>query len=352
MCSDDVPSNGGQSSGPVPHVSLLQHLTDVHAHPTDNEIPDNVVGGLEMTICAMSTNARDQPLVEQLARQRPDRIVPCFGWHPWFSHHISLHPGLSKDEHYRALLLPNFEDASPEKQAAFERLVALLPDPLPLADFLDLLRSRFTEFPSAMLGEVGVDRIFRIPYADYVAGGEVGRERLSPFTVPIEHQLALLEAQLAVAVEFRRNVSLHSVRAPQITVDLLERMHRTHGDSWEAINVDLHSCTLSKDVLERIMKLHPNVYCSLSTAINVNGRSDNYLKLIEACPDNRILVESDFPYLDANERRTWDMVLLVAKAKKWRVESEWEDDVPASGPSAVRILSRNWDRFSRRTNSS
>ncbi|KZV81012.1 Metallo-dependent hydrolase [Exidia glandulosa HHB12029] len=345
MCANDVEVQPEQSARPLGHPSLLQRLVDVHAHPTDNDIEPSAVDALQMTLCAMSTNARDQELVERLAQQNPEHIVPCFGWHPWFSHHISIRPDVAKDEHYRLLLFPDESNASDEKKAALKRLVALLPDPIPLDTFLDSLRRRLGAFDNAMLGEVGVDRIFRIPFADYVAGGEIGRDRLSPFTVPVDHQLVILEAQLGVAVDMARNVSLHSVQASQITVDLLERMGKTHGDKWKSINIDLHSCTLSKDVLQRIMKLHSNVYCSLSTAINVNGRSDNWQKLAEACPDNRLLIESDFPYITDSQQRTWDMLILVADIKKWRVEDSWEEDAAEFG--AVRILADNWTRFTR-----
>ena len=55
-----------------------------------------------------------------------------------------------------------------------------------------------------MLGEVGLDRSARIPI-DYHAA----QRKLSPFTIPFDHQLAILEAQMSIAVEMRRNISLH-----------------------------------------------------------------------------------------------------------------------------------------------
>lgn len=104
-----------------------------------------------------------------------------------------------------------------------------------------------------MLGEVGIDRAFRVPYshpvdppfaAVYEAPRDGPRE-VSPFTTPLAHQLAILEAQLALAVELRRNVSLHSVKCQQATVELLDRMKTAHGPAWLRISVDLHSCGLS-----------------------------------------------------------------------------------------------------------
>ena len=87
MCAVDTPTPGqiaegsaiqAETASQLPHASLLSHLFDVHAHPTDNDLgtaPDE----LRMTLCAMSTNGRDLQLVEDLARRKPQNIVPCFG---------------------------------------------------------------------------------------------------------------------------------------------------------------------------------------------------------------------------------------------------------------------------------
>jgi Tat protein secretion system quality control protein TatD with DNase activity len=48
-------------------------------------------------------------------------------------------------------------------------------------------------------------------------------------------QLSVLEAQIDLAVELGRNVSLHSVKCPLATVDLLNKLKRKHGQRWENI---------------------------------------------------------------------------------------------------------------------
>jgi hypothetical protein len=94
-------------------------------------------------------------------------------------------------------------------------------------------------------------------------------------------------------------------------------------------------------------RAHPNVYCSISTAINITGRSDNYAKLIKACPDDRLLIESDFPFLEDCEKRTWDMVQITADLKGWRVEEEWEEGDTGDDLGTVKRLSTNWRKFMR-----
>ena len=273
------------------------------------------------------------------------------GYHPWFSHWISILPGSTKEGHYRQLFSP-----SGKHQEMFERLLPHLPDPIPLADVLTELRRNLSSFPHAMLGEVGLDRAARVPIK-YAA---TPRE-LTDFIVPLQHQLAVLEPQIDLAVEFHRNISIHSVKSHQATLDLLSRMHQKHSSEWQRISIDLHSCGLSVETWKAIevlvlhlialyntashctQKCHLNVYMSLSTVIN--GRSSSHRTLIEACSPGRILVESDYHPVEQCAERTWEMVLTVAEIKGWSVETTWIEDLRAEDWGAVRRLKRNWQEF-------
>ncbi|KAI5997974.1 hypothetical protein EDD15DRAFT_277857 [Pisolithus albus] len=213
------------------------------------------------------------------------------------------------------------------------------PDPVSLQDVLLELRQNLEGFPRAMLGEVGVDRAARVPI-DHSAGAV----ELTPFTVPLEHQLVILEAQMKLAVELGRNISLHSVKAHQATLDLLNRMQKKHKASWLRISIDLHSCGVSTETWKALEKSHRNVFMSLSTAIN--GRSPSHRALIAACSPRRILVESDYHAIEECTKRTWDMVLTVAEVKGWSVETTWvDDDVREEEWGVVRHLKNNWDEF-------
>ena len=198
----------------------------------------------------------------------------CYsGYHPWFSHWISLNSNtnLSKSDHYRTLFLGrSIKDStdpedSEKKNQIFEEMLPYLPDPVPLDELLNALRQKFEEHPDAMLGEVGLDRSARVPI-NYLAE----QRKLSPFTIPFDHQLAILEAQLSLAVAMRRNVSLHryreqsslallllievfsSVKSQKATVDLLNKMKDKFGRKWTNISVDLHSCGLSPETWQEI----------------------------------------------------------------------------------------------------
>jgi len=126
---------------------------------------------------------------------------------------------------------------------------------------LDEVRGNLLKFPDAMVGEVGLDRSFRHAYQPYPSPPP---RKLSPFTTPIEHQIAILEAQLDLAVALKRHVSLHSVNANQATVGLLTKMKAKHQQAWREISIDMHSCSLSleawRELEVRRFKDHENGY--------------------------------------------------------------------------------------------
>lgn len=240
------------SSTDLPHLSVLAHITDVHCHPTDarDGIPTKSMEQLQLTICAMSTNQFDQEKLKALANGFPDKVIPAFGYHPWFSHWISTERSLSlvsddiqefsEERHYRNLLLPRNPDPSLESE--FSKLLSRLPDPTPLTVIIHILENNFSIFPNAMLGEVGLDRTFRVPF-DFSASPRI----LTSFHIPLDHQLEILEAQMAVELEMERNISLHSVKSQLATLETFERMRTKYGEeSWRKISIDLHSCGFSK----------------------------------------------------------------------------------------------------------
>jgi Tat protein secretion system quality control protein TatD with DNase activity len=179
-------------------------------------------------------------------------VTPAFGYHPWFSHWISTEKSLApvsdhaqetseKERHYRNLFLPQ-GNSDPSVELEFSKLLSHLPDPSPLTVVVSTLRENLSTFPDAMLGEVGLDRAFRVPL-DYFATPRI----LTSFRIPLEHQLEILEAQMDVALEMGRNISLHSVKSQLATLEVFERMRNKCGeDSWRKICIDLHSCGFSK----------------------------------------------------------------------------------------------------------
>lgn len=71
---DDIP----RSSSFAP-LAVLEHLTDVHCHPTDSPAPPEIMNALPIHVCAMATRDSDQSLVKDLAIAYPDKVTAGFG---------------------------------------------------------------------------------------------------------------------------------------------------------------------------------------------------------------------------------------------------------------------------------
>ncbi|CEH18155.1 TatD-related DNase [Ceraceosorus bombacis] len=237
-------------------------------------------------VCAMSTSVHDQDFVSHLARSCPEKVIPAFGYHPWFAHQISLCNSTTKEDHYRSLFLAQ-ADAVPssrtlEAKKELEDLLPHLPRPIALSDIIQTLRRNLQDHPTALVGEVGMDRIFRLPMSAHgytrdpslrstgakadeeglysitaeqekqeeeeavnegsdevhatglaqedarVHGHGLGKRNraLSSLSTPLSHQLSILSAQVQVAISLRRSVSLHSVKAGDATLAWVREMNR------------------------------------------------------------------------------------------------------------------------------
>lgn len=244
---------------------------DAHCHPTDTMGSVASIQHMKArALTVMSTRSQDQQLVSDIATQQgvqdPDtlnssqssstnRVIPCFGWHPWFSHQLyddsvpkPTYDGTQsgKTAHYDAILTPS----PSSKDVSFS---AGLPEPRPLSEFLKETRSYLEKYPLALVGEIGIDRAFRLP-GSWTAGDEAqrdegltpgGREgrKLSPHRVQMAHQAAILQAQLRLAGEMGRAVSVHGVQAHGA-------LHETIAQCWKGHEKSVNSKRQQKRVAQ------------------------------------------------------------------------------------------------------
>ncbi|PWN41436.1 Metallo-dependent hydrolase [Ceraceosorus guamensis] len=327
---------------------------DAHCHPTDDPSPwrDSQELSLKMRsvklnkVCAMSTSVHDQHFVAQLARSCPGKVVPAFGYHPWFAHQISLCDSTTKEDHYRSLFLAQADaDAGTssrtlEAKNQLEDLLPHLPPPIALSDIIQTLRRNLQEHPTALVGEVGMDRIFRLPMS---AHGYTRDPTLSCLSTPLSHQLSILSAQVQVAISLRRSVSLHSVKAGDATLAWVREMDRRWpGSGRRTKHVDLHSCSLSAEMIRT--NAHPNIYISFS--LTINARQKSLAHQIRACRADRLLVESDWHSAHGLSARTWAALRFVADIKQELRQGE-ERGSEAGYEKAAYCLRSNWNRFIR-----
>lgn len=295
-----------------------------------------------------------------------------------YEHATSLNED-QKVEHYQSVLTLKSEDRD---------FLLSLPDPRPFNHFLEQTRQYLHRFPLALIGEVGLDKSFRIPEAwlpghedkrndGLTPGGREGR-RLSPYRVSMEHQKQVLLAQLHLAGEMQRAVSCHGVQAHGVVYETLAETWRGHErkplskrerkkqeaaakvnaepeeslDDHEELpgpklyppRICLHSYSGPAETVKQYIA--PTVPCEIffSFSTTINAWSDPTLEgkhvdgkveqAVKAVPDDRILVESDLHtagermdgYLEAGVRK-------ICEVKKWELDD------------GVKRLGANWKKF-------
>ena len=375
-------------------------LFDAHCHPTDTISSLDDIPNMEArALVIMATRGEDQDIVRQFVDRygvQPEtlktlwnqghntcttQLVPSFGWHPWFSHQILDDSGSPMSEvenvhvlhHYRSVLSPSPDDA----------FISSLPKPRPLSRLLQQIRRNLESYPYALVGEIGIDRSFRLPNPwtnsdeakrreGLTPGSREGR-RLSPYRVQIEHQRKIFKAQLHLAGELGRAVSVHGVAAHGIVFETLketweghdeavlskrERKRRTSAANAHAApagadstakngskpndskpyppRICLHSYSGPSDALRQYLdpSIPAVIFFSFSRLVNFSNRSGKAVPVVKAVPADRILIESDLHSAgDEMDRLLQDVAELVCEIKGW------------SFTEGVGLLARNFRHF-------
>lgn len=365
---------------------------DAHCHPTDvmGQVPE-IPGMKARVLTVMGTRGEDQELVAQVVDTygvkssstlenltKEECMVPCFGWHPWFSHQMyddtlsepaNLHSDDFKASHYQSVLTPKPEDTE---------FLQSLPQPRSLKTFLLETKNYLEKYPLALVGEIGLDKGFRLPGAwtpELLASRDTtltlgGRESrpLTPYRVSMDHQKSILKAQLKLAGEMNKGVSVHGVQAHGILFDALKESWTGHelgvlnkkerrkivgmpenagedvdgptskeGDKPFPPRICLHSYSGPPETLKQYY--HPStpadIYFSFSEVINMapstSAKSMEVLKLV---PEDIVLVESDLHMAgDVMDGKLEIMVRKICDVKGWELEE------------GVKKLGENWKRF-------
>ncbi|KAI5463093.1 TatD family [Mariannaea sp. PMI_226] len=426
-----------QQSSPPPRNDSLNSpfprdipICDAHCHPTDTMASVESFPAMRATaLTVMATRLQDQDLVADLATQYPvvDQktfsrrcaarlgnkevsdgtantaanggpfVVPSFGWHPWFSH--LLYDDEAPEPTYRPATStsgsgtdhppdPSHEDAAKAKIAHYTSVLApapspdfirSLPDPLPISSFISSTKHRLRAHPHALVGEIGLDKAFRLPRAwnpsDHVSrddgltpGGREGR-LLSPYRVRMEHQRIVMAAQLRLAAEMRRAVSIHGVQAHGVLYDTLAATWRGHekevvsrrkrrmvaqgaedfssdsegeGDEPPAMpyppRICLHSFSAGAEMLKQYLNpaIPARIFVSLSSAVNLSTEASQAKtdEIIRGLPDDRLLVESDLHTAgEVMDAALEEMYRYVCDIKGWTLEE------------GVARIAKNYEEF-------
>lgn len=257
-------------------------LCDAHCHPTTYNVEElaNVGSMTTNFMVCMSTSLKDMDDVRTLAANYPERVIPAYGLHPWLSHYFYVGTlDIDKSSHYKRVLVPEPN----------EEFIRQLPDPLSIDVVIRKMQERLQSDSKAIIGECGLDKTFRIP--------DTVMKKLSKHTVAMGHQIEILKAQLEVAAEYKRPVSLHGVKCPQNLLDTIKLFGK------RLTSICLHSFSGNAQFMEQNWYMKktqmdrkdlPIVYVSVSHLINNCNRSTSIEDLVEVIPPDRLLLESDY----------------------------------------------------------
>ncbi|KAL2760336.1 hypothetical protein ACRALDRAFT_1059826 [Sodiomyces alcalophilus JCM 7366] len=410
-------------SGPGDPFPWSLGVYDAHCHPTDTMVSLEDIPRMNAAVLTvMATRSQDQSLVADVAasplavRTQKDvsellagnrdrnqaRVVPCFGWHPWFSHQLYDDTVPESERTYRPPADGNEKDVRSAKRAHYSAVLTpapkpdddafldSLPEPAAISSYIDATRKRLLDNPLALVGEIGLDKAFRLPQpfpddrstqaADdgKTPGGRDGR-LLSSQRVRMDHQVAVLKAQLRLAGELGRAVSVHGVQAHGVLYDALASCWKGHerevlsrkekrqiapgaedfssssssaseDEGEDAMHASgrtakrgedksgmrrqggpyppricLHSFSGPAEMLKQYLNpaIPARIFVSFSTAINLGtaGGLQKFEDVLRTCPDDGVLVESDLHVAgDEMDAALESMYRKVCEVKGWGLE--------------------------------
>ena len=217
-------------------------MIDTHCHVHDTvRGPDgweSVKSLGARTLITMGVRPDDWDQVAEGVAACPSKVRGGYGIHPWFAHRFAASIG----------------------------------------DWLEDQRARLKADPTSIVGEIGLDKV----------AITVDTKR-NEFAL----QLPVFEAQLDLAAEMGRPVSVHCVRAHGYLLDFF-RARSMAGRLPPAIA--LHSFGGSPDIVKSLIKLPGGagrrLFFGFSACINTRNE-DKTRELIALIPEDRILLETD-----------------------------------------------------------
>lgn len=268
----------------------LAHLGDSHCHLSveiNRSRADSLVDTLEdydvheRFFKLMSTNHIDIEIIDYILQKLKNPVIQgYFGIHPWYSH-LFTNGETDKVKHYNEVLSP-----APDNE-----LLDILPHPININEHLNQITELCKRYPGSGIGELGLDKMFRIPSNGYYGNQEIQEDiKLTNCRVKMDHQMMVFTKQLELAQKLERPISVHCVKA--------------HGPLYDTIKqydiplIILHSFSGSVDQAKRWVKdytkRNQKLKFSFSNYINgVEEKREAFKQLIDILHDDQILIETD-----------------------------------------------------------
>ncbi|CCH59148.1 hypothetical protein TBLA_0B03060 [Henningerozyma blattae CBS 6284] len=275
------------------HKECSANVTDIQWQPQLQGLEFNTI----TKRCVMSTNQWDWLSVKKLAEFDDEQFKIAFGIHPWYSHLFSTGSEYSttlenKRNHYQNVL-----QYKSSQQEEFDCLIETLPHPLNVYDYID---SHFNKELVSCIGEIGLDKIFRLPRNGYYTSSSEPQQ-LSNIRVKMDHQLKILNILLDLSIKYSLPISVHDVKTHGVIFDVL----KSRILSQQHIMICLHSFTGTAEFLKgnylRVFG-QERIFISFSKWINLDKNLNVFQEILKVLPKRCILTETDYT-IDTNDRQ-------------------------------------------------
>ncbi len=134
--------------------------------------------------------------------------------------------------------------------------------------------------------------------------GEIGLDYSPKYKEYRETQLLIFSAQLNLAADLKRPVSIHCVKGWEDLIRIIKQYKLT---------ILFHGFYASVEILKELLKF--DAYFSFSSKLLIHHPQEKLSELLNLIPDNRLLVESDGVPTELNET-----VKLLSKIKGKELE--------------------------------
>ena len=157
-----------------------------------------------------------------------------------------------------------------------------------------------------------------------VAFGEIGLDYSFHSPSPRDEQKRVFREQLALALKFKKPIVLHCRNAEEDMKKIL-----LSSSIPPDTGIHFHCCTCSPQTVNELMAAFPNLYIGVTGNVYYNSTKSTVQEIVRNIPLNRILLESDSPFLcPPNMKQKWNhpvKVLEVAARIASLTKSSLED---------------------------
>ncbi|KAK5580710.1 hypothetical protein RB653_000734 [Dictyostelium firmibasis] len=257
-------------------------------------------------VLLMGTTVEDWDRVNQLADKinNDDKVIRCFGIHPWFVYNYLPPTELIGQVLKEGEITTNNSNNNDSSSSSNSNKNIIKID----ETWKIKMKEQLIKYPNSMVGEIGIDKVTKVRLNGLNRNDQ-------------DSQMKVFKDQIEIANELGRLVSLHCV---QLQGKLLTFFQSLSIDKFPP-SIALHTFGGKPATVDQFCKMASGkgdrFYFGLSF---INLSSSKVDKLIQAIPDDRLLLESDQNSPTEAEPSMFKLIQKVSSSKNWTIQKTIE----------------------------